>query len=113
METETPSETLNDILLFLKEYPAMDHSLEATAERYNINPNTVCNLFTKHLGSTFVSYLTGVRMQKAEELLRSTDMNIKMVALHSGYSDPFYFSRIFTKTHDLTPSEYRDAANEK
>ncbi len=113
MEIETGSDKLNDILAFLKEYPAMNHTLEGTAERYDINPNTVCNLFTKHLDTTFISYLTGVRMERAEEMLRVTDMPVKLVALHSGYPDPYYFSRIFTKTHDLTPTEYREAAHEK
>jgi AraC-like DNA-binding protein len=52
-------------------------------------------------------------MERAEDLLRATDMGIRMVALHSGYPDQFYFSRIFTKTHNLTPSEYREATHEK
>jgi YesN/AraC family two-component response regulator len=110
---ETPSGKLNEMLAFLKEYPAMNHTLESTAERYDINANTVCNLFAKHLNTTFIAYLTGVRMEKARELLRSSELPVKMVALHSGYADPYYFSRIFTKTCGLTPTEYREAASEE
>lgn len=112
-EGQTPSRELNQILLYLKEYLAMKHSLESIGERYNINPNTVCNLFAKHLGTTFTAYLTSIRMERADELLLSTDKPVKEIAAESGYSDYFYFCRVFRERHGMSPTHFREKAYEQ
>ena len=114
VETETPSRELNEILKYLKEYFVMNHTLESVSTIYSLNPNTICNLFSKHLNTTFIGYLTSLRMAKAAELLRDTDMTVKDVGINCGYSNYFYFTRVFAKTRNQTPTEYREAAlNEK
>ena len=110
VETETPSRELNDILVFLKEYYAMNHTLDSVATIHSINPNTICNLFARHLNTTFIAYLTSIRMEKASELLRITDMAVKDIAINCGYVNYFYFTRVFAKTFSMTPTEYREAA---
>lgn len=110
-KTETESEELNGIIAFFREYPAMDHSLEATAERSKLSPNTVCRLFSKHLNTTFMAYLTRLRMEKADELLLTTDMRVKQISPLCGYPDQFYFTRVFKREHGgMTPTDYREAA---
>jgi two-component system response regulator YesN len=108
-ETETPSRELNGILIYLKEYLAMDHTLESVGTLFNINPNTVCNLFAKHLNTTFIAHLTALRMAKAEELLRTTTLAVKDIGINAGYPNYFYFTRVFAKTHNgKTPTEFRE-----
>jgi YesN/AraC family two-component response regulator len=110
---ETPSRDLNGILEYLKEYPAMDHSLESIGTLFTINPHTVCNLFAKHLNTTFIAHLTALRMAKAEELLRTTTLAVKDVGVKAGYPNYFYFTRVFVKTHGgKTPTEFRKAEKE-
>jgi two-component system response regulator YesN len=107
---ETSSRELNEILEYLKEYPAMDHTLESIGSLFNINPNTVCNLFSKHLNTTFIAHLTALRMSKAEELLLTTALTVKDVGVNAGYPNYFYFTRVFAKTHGgKTPTEFREA----
>ncbi len=109
LDEETESDELNGILAFMNEYPAMDHSLEVTAERCKLSPRTVSRLFTKYLNTTFIAYLTHVRMKKAEELLLTTDMRLKQISAGCGYPDPYYFTRIFKREHGgLSPTEYRE-----
>ncbi|MDR2889920.1 MAG: helix-turn-helix domain-containing protein [Lachnospiraceae bacterium] len=108
----TMSRELNEIIEYLQEYPEMNHTLEAIGIRYAINPNTVCNLFARHLGTTFLSYLTTLRMENAKELLQTTDMPVKEVGVRSGYSNYFYFTRVFDKTFGQTPSVYRRMLHE-
>jgi two-component system response regulator YesN len=106
---ETPSRELNGILEYLKEYAAMDHTLESVGNLFNINSNTVCNLFAKHLNTTFIAHLTALRIAKAEELLRTTSLTVKDVGINAGYPNYFYFTRVFAKTHGgKTPSEFRE-----
>ena len=49
-----------------------------------------------------------IRLLKAEELLKDPSLNISQIAYDIGFSDPNYFSRLFTKAYDLSPSEYRN-----
>jgi len=105
----TPSTELNEILAYLQEYSAMRHTLESVGEKWNINPNTVCNLFSKHLDTTFIAYLTELRMIQADDLLINTTKPIKEVAYVSGYNDYFYFCRVFKDTHNCTPTQFRTA----
>ncbi|MDR0325732.1 MAG: helix-turn-helix domain-containing protein [Oscillospiraceae bacterium] len=113
-ETETPSRELNEILKHLKEYPAMNHTLESVGTLFNIHQKTVCKLFTKHLNTTFVAHLMALRMERAEGLLRTTNMTVKEVGINAGYTNYFYFTKVFAKTHDgKTPTEYRSENYEK
>ena len=52
-------------------------------------------------------YLTKIRIEKAKEFLVKPDISIKEAGIRSGYTDPNYFSRIFKKQTDMTPSEYK------
>ncbi len=110
----TDSEELNGIIAFLREYPAMNHTLKTVSERAGLTPKAVCKLFSKYLNTTFIVYLTQIRMEKAEELLRETDSFVKKIGQQCGYPDHFYFTRVFTKNHDgMTPTEYREAKVEE
>ncbi|MGO4376562.1 helix-turn-helix domain-containing protein, partial [Paenibacillus sp. MCAF20] len=64
-------------------------------------------LFKKETNTTFTQYVTALRMEYACRLLSETDLPINEVAEQSGYSDYFYFSRIFKRTKGTTPSSYR------
>ena len=54
-----------------------------------------------------MEYLTGLRMDKAKELLTSTEYSMKEICSMVGYADPNYFSRIFKKNTGVTPTEYK------
>jgi two-component system response regulator YesN len=46
-------------------------------------------------------------MEKAKELLRSSNLRTSEIANAVGYKDPHYFSYLFKKTQECTPREYR------
>ncbi|MNW68056.1 Arabinose operon regulatory protein [compost metagenome] len=46
-------------------------------------------------------------MARARHLLDTTAAPVKAVADEIGYDDPYYFSRLFRRIHDVSPSEYR------
>lgn len=60
-------------------------------------------------GKTPVEYRNEIRMSNAETLLCHTDQPINQIAQTVGFSDPLYFSRIFTKFFGLSPRKYRAA----
>ena len=74
-----------------------------------ISPSYLSRLLKHHLGKTFVDALTDIRVEKAKQMLSSSDMKISAVSDAVGYNDPHYFSTIFKMLSGVTPSEYRDA----
>ena len=64
-------------------------------------------------GCSPVHFIHYIRLQKALELLRETDLNIAEIAYETGFSSPAYFTRLFAKTYGLPPSEYRKKGSPK
>lgn len=82
-------------------------SLNMVAASVNLSPNHFSTIFSQEMGQTFIEYLTFVRMEKAKELLRNSNMKTSDIAFQVGYRDAHYFSYIFKKTQECTPREYR------
>ena len=83
-------------------------SLNQVAREVNISANYLSAVFSQEIGATFTEYVTGKRMERAKELLRSTDKRSGEVAAAVGYKDPHYFSFLFKKTQGCTPRDYRN-----
>ncbi|MDF2986612.1 MAG: hypothetical protein K0R50_2122 [Eubacterium sp.] len=84
-----------------------DISIKSLAQDFVINPNYISQLFRKELGMTFTDYITKMRMNYAKELLQKTEYSQGEIAAKCGYSDYFYFIRVFKKTTGVTPGQYR------
>jgi len=81
-------------------------SLESTAKEFNLSPHYLSKLFKKETKENFIEYLTRLRIAKAKELLKEGEKSIKEICFFVGYTDPNYFSRIFKKYTDYSPSEF-------
>lgn len=88
-------------------YSMSDLTLDKVASKVNISPNYFSSLFNQETGMTFIEYLTDIRMEKAKEYLRCSGKKITEIGYLVGYLDSHYFSYIFKKTQNCTPSEYR------
>jgi AraC-like DNA-binding protein len=64
-------------------------------------------LFKRATGETPINFLIRARMHRASIMLCGTSMAVKEVAASLGYSDEFYFSRMFKLFYGLSPSHYR------
>jgi signal transduction histidine kinase/AraC-like DNA-binding protein len=53
-------------------------------------------------------YIRSIRLHKAKAVLKQTDLNISQVAYEVGFSDPKYFSRVFTQAYGRTPMAFRN-----
>ena len=88
-------------------------SLNLLAEKQNVSPGYLSALFKKETGKTVNEYIRMRRMENAEYLLATTNLQIQTVALHSGILDLQYFSKLFKKHTGKTPKEYREDIKQK
>lgn len=102
----------NDMIVLAKRY-LQDHydnpdlSLNEVAAYVGLNEKYFSNRFTKEAGETVSGYLTAVRMQKAKEILKTTNFKVYEVAEMVGYHNVEHFNRVFKKTFQISPSKYR------
>ena len=76
-----------------------------------LNPQYLSVMFKRETGCSVTDYLRRLRLTTAQELLRSTGMNIAQIAQMVGYEDPLYFSRVFQKEFRQSPRKYRNGGN--
>jgi len=60
-----------------------------------------------------MQYLQQIRIENAQELLKTSNLSIAEVAFSVGYPDNSYFSAIFRKAISLSPKEYRNLVRKK
>ena len=81
-------------------------NLETLAQRFNISPKYLGQLFIAHTGAKYSDYLKDLRVQKAQALLAQTNMNVAQIAKAVGIMDEKYFQRVFKAKVGLSPGEY-------
>lgn len=108
---EEESRISNQTFLAMKEYVEQNFREHITivelGEKFHINSCYVSRLFKKELGRTLTEFLTECRIANACELLRNSSASINEIAELSGFSDYFYFARVFRKVMNSAPGEYR------
>lgn len=103
------SAVFKDIISYINKEYCERITLQSIAMRFSIAPSYLCQIFQKEIGMTFTKYITRLRIAKAAKLLSETDLPIASVSDESGFSQYYYFAKVFKKTMGVTPSEYRDA----
>lgn len=81
--------------------------LDLFATKLNISQSQLRRKLFALTGLTPVRFIRQYRLAKAIDLLKNSDLNISQVAYETGFSDPKYFSRVFTKEIGVSPSEFR------
>ena len=71
-----------------------------------ISSDHLRKVFNKATGCTPLDYLTRLRIDQARHLLKLGGFSVKEVAVRVGFSDPYYFSRLFRKTTGQSPTEW-------
>jgi AraC-like DNA-binding protein len=110
--TGNPSAELDPIdrvRFFLLENYMKDISVNDLSDSVGIRRQKIFYHFKKRYGKGIKSYLRDIRMQKAEELLETSDLAIYRIAKAVGYNHFGYFCREFKRLHNVTPKEIRRA----
>lgn len=100
-------ERVNVILEYVDAHYAERIKLDDLVEIVHINKYYICKIFQQYIGKTFLEYVNLVRIQKAVELLVSTNDSITAIAFATGFQDINYFSRMFKRVMGISPTDLR------
>ncbi|MGM0881373.1 MAG: response regulator transcription factor [Bacillota bacterium] len=96
------------ICKYIQENYCYELTLTTLSEQFHFNEAYLSSLFKTHARMNFSDYLVMVRMKKAEELIKDTDLKLTDIAQLVGYSNSSYFSTAFKKFYHASPSVYRE-----
>ena len=97
---------IDTILEYIKKNLSEDMCLQNVAKRFSLSPIHFHTTFKKAVGVTLHEYVLEQRMNKAIDLLLSTDLNLTQIAYSSGFSSQSYFSFLFKQKTGKTPRDY-------
>lgn len=102
----------NDIIVKAKRYINNHYansmlSLKEVADYVELNEKYFTSKFSKETGETFINYLTSLRIEKAKDLLMTTNFKIYEIAEMVGYRNVENFNRVFKKNIGTSPAQYR------
>ncbi|MFN7252290.1 MAG: response regulator [Anaerobacillus sp.] len=96
----------------------MDHlneniTIVKISSQVYMNPTYFCEYFKNQTGQTVLDFVTSARINRARELLLTTNLKVYEVAEKIGYSDTKYFSKLFKKHYGELPSKYKSMIKSK
>ncbi len=101
-----------DVILRAKRFLADNYvnpelTLKNTADYVGLNEKYFSSRFTKETGTTFSAWLINIRMQRAKELVDTTDLKMYEISEQIGYHNVEHFNRLFKRSFGQSPREYR------
>lgn len=82
-------------------------SLTTVANMFSYSEKYISHIFKKNNTVGFSAYIQELRVKRAIELMQEDNFSVKGISGLCGFSDPFYFSKVFKKKTGLSPKEYR------
>ena len=102
---------IDQIKRYMQAHVDSDYSLIDVAEYMQMNPAYLSRYFKEKTHETFMEYDKKLKMDRAAQLLLSTNMKTYEIANQLGYKSVQHFSRIFKEYYNYTPMEYRQRRN--
>jgi two-component system response regulator YesN len=99
---------IRKVISYINSHYLDNCSIDNVARSVGMNSAYLCVLFKKQTGMTVNQYMTKIKLEKAQELLKDPTIKIYEIAQMAGYQDHNYFARIFRKLTGYSPSEYRE-----
>lgn len=95
-------------LKIIREEAATPLKRSEVARRAGVSPPHLAELLQTRTGRSFTQLLREARIEKACELLRTTELSLAAIAADSGFCDQSYFTHVFQQVKKETPKHYRD-----
>jgi AraC family transcriptional regulator of arabinose operon len=95
---------------FMRDRYADPLNLCDIAQAACLSPSRLAHLFKHVVGAGPMHYLQSIRLERAEQMLLTTDAKLETIATACGFCDEFYFSNVFARHFGQRPSRYRSSS---
>ncbi len=106
-KTRRREERMKQMLEYIRNHLREEMSVAEIARAASISESECIRCFRNTIGVTPIKYVRQLRLQRAAELLKTTDKKIVEIGEECGFQEMSYFSRVFREQFSRTPSQYR------
>jgi len=107
LQNKTESLLIRKALNYIQLNLTANLTVEEIASAIGCSPNYLSTVFNQELQQSITTYIHEHRLGEAADLLRKTNLSIQSIAAYVGYTDTNYFSRLFRRHYQMTPTAYR------
>ena len=97
---------VNQMIELLRNSPTVKLSGEEIADSLGMNYAYLSTLFRQHTGKSVTRFQNELLIEKALDLFKQNKGNVSEISNELGFSNPFYFSRVFKKITGVSPTTY-------
>ena len=98
---------VHEVMNFVEKNIDKRITLVMVSRAVNLNESYLSRIFKNETGKNLMYFINEVKMKRAKELLKRSDILVKEVASSVGITDQFYFNRVFKKFYGVSPSKYK------
>lgn len=99
---------LKPAIEFMRENYDQPLTLPDIAKTVHLSVSRMAHLFRDQMGMTIVDFLTNIRINRAKQMLLTTDKNCTQICFEVGYNNQSYFNRVFKQITGMTPRQFRN-----
>lgn len=103
-------ESFRQLIDYIEQHHAQKLTIGDGAGMVNLSPHHFCKTFKRLTGRTFIEYVNLCRVNRAEELLRTTNLPVTRIAEQVGFCNINYFDKVFRACKRYPPSQSRKKA---
>ena len=98
---------LRPIITYISEHYKEKIYIETMAEMITVSPDYFTKMFKDSIGKTPIDYINALRINRAMQMLATTDTSVNDISDQLGFSNSNYFHKIFKQYMDTSPAAYR------
>ncbi len=98
---------LRPIITYISEHYREKIYIDTLADMITVSPDYFTKMFKDSIGRTPIDYINGLRINRAMQMLATTDVSVNEISDTLGFSNPNYFHKIFKQYMDASPVAYR------
>lgn len=98
---------LRSVITYINEHFSEKIYIEKLSDMINVSPDYFTKMFKESIGKTPIDYINGLRINRAMQLLFTTDAQMSELAEEVGFCNPNYFHKIFKQYMNQSPLNYR------
>lgn len=107
------NDLVNRMIYFMEENVHKKLSIDDFCEEFSLSRTRIKDLFKERMDAGIIQHFSYLRIEKAKQLIREENYNFSEIAEKLGFSSIHYFSNVFKKITDMTPSEYITSVKSK